>query len=107
MRLRSPRVEASGNSGPKIRWRAVSPTPAATTRSLYCGRALASKLARRRVPTQKQIEEAPHLGRQMMAMGIDGADRIFRPHERHQHRHQPTRLDLLDQQETRQDHQSL
>src|SRR5580692_11733379 len=52
MRLRNPRVEASGNSGPKIRWRAVSPTPAATTRSLYSGWALASKLARRRVPTQ-------------------------------------------------------
>ena len=49
--VRNPRVEASGNSGPKIRWRAI-PTPAATTRSLYCGWALASRLASRRVPTQ-------------------------------------------------------
>src|SRR5262245_2113831 len=37
----------------------------------------------------QQVEEAPDLSRQMMAMGIDGADWILGLHERHQHRHQP------------------
>src|SRR5262245_55770017 len=42
----------SGHSGPKIDVRAMSSTVAATTRRLYSSWAKASRLARRRVPTQ-------------------------------------------------------
>jgi hypothetical protein len=49
-RLRRPRVDASGNSGPKMKCRAVSSTLAAGMRRLYSPWAKASVLATKRVP---------------------------------------------------------